>query len=110
MNLFKDNRKLEEGFKLQQIVDQSEVITMDALDVDDVEDSRGYCLLAGRFPGKRHHSKCATNGSLNITISFMKVWLIFKFETEASKASVLHGGLYFGFGRSLMLKINVLLF
>lgn len=55
MNLFKDNRKLEEGFKLQQIVDQSEVITMDALDVDDVEDSWGYCLLgyfAGRFPGK----------------------------------------------------------
>lgn len=42
VNLFKDNRKLDEGFKLQPFL-------------DDVEESWGYCLLgyfAGRFLDK----------------------------------------------------------
>lgn len=59
-----------------------------------------------RFPGKIVlHKMCNTWTVKYQYFVHESGWFIFKFENEASKASVLHGGPYFVFGRPLMLQI-----
>lgn len=109
VNLFKNNRNTDDYFQLHLVKDQADVITSNADDVDDVEESWGYCLVsyfASCFPGKT---------TLLLMCNLWKVecqrfvhksgWLIFKFKDEATRASVLHGGPYFVFERPLMLKV-----
>ncbi|KAL2511224.1 Uncharacterized protein Adt_16824 [Abeliophyllum distichum] len=109
INLFKDNRAFGEGLKLQTFKIDSEVLTLEESDLDNVELSWGYCLMgyfAGRFPGKTALLKLCD--SWNIQYKYYpheSGWLIFKFRNEEDRMSVLNGGPYFVFGRPLMLKI-----
>lgn len=108
MDFFKDNRKLEENIKLKTF-DQSEEVVLGELDEDNIEDMWGYGLVgyfAGRFSGKmallqlcdswKVDDKCYVHSS---------GWLVFKFETDVDRLSVLHGGPYLVYRRPLMLKV-----
>lgn len=109
INLFKDDRSPNEGFKIGSIEDQPDVITLEAVDVDNVDDSWGYCIVgyfAGRFRGKA--ALLLMYNSWKVEYQYFvhrSGWLIFKFKDEASRTSVIQGAPYFVFGRLLMLKV-----
>lgn len=55
VNLFKDNRKLEENIMLKPFVNHLDEVVFGDLDEDNIEDTWGYGLVGyfvGRFPGK----------------------------------------------------------
>lgn len=98
VTLFKDRKNIDERLKLHKVDGQPNKITLDANDVDDVEQSWGFCLVGyfiGSFPGKEAFVA-------NVLYQYFiheSGWLIFKFKGEASRAKVLHGGLYLVFDR-----------
>ncbi|XP_022880390.1 uncharacterized protein LOC111397618 [Olea europaea var. sylvestris] len=79
VNLFNDNRKMEENIKLKAFDNQSEEVVLGESDEDNIENTWGYGLVGG--------------------------WLVFKFEKDSERLSVLHGGPYLVYGRPLMLKV-----
>lgn len=101
VNLFKDNRNPGEGFQINSIEDQPDVITLDALDMDNVEQSVRYCLVgyfAGRFPGKMALLLMCNSWKVEFQYFVHRSgWLIFKFNDDASRTRVLQGGPYFVF-------------
>lgn len=57
VNLFKDNKNIDEGFKLKMIDDQPNIINVVDQEVNNVEKSWGFYLkghFAGRFLVRRH--------------------------------------------------------
>ncbi|KAL3839389.1 hypothetical protein ACJIZ3_023980 [Penstemon smallii] len=82
LNMFKNNRNLGQGIKLEAIKSTDEVVILEEEDVDDVEVAGGFCLV-GYFAG----------------------WLVFKFMSDDDRNKVLNEGPYFIFGRPLLLKI-----
>ncbi|XP_022843290.1 uncharacterized protein LOC111366827 [Olea europaea var. sylvestris] len=109
VNLFKDNRKPDEGTKLQTIDDLPEIVALEEDDVHEVEDAWGFSLVgyvAGRFPGKTALLQLCNSWKVNYKYSVhTSGWLIFKFENAEDRLNVLEGRPYFVFGRPLMLKI-----
>lgn len=96
VNLFEDNRSIDEGFKFCSIDDRPDEIVLEEGDVDNVEQAWGFCLVgyfAGRFPGKAALLRLCDSWKVDYQF-FVHAsgWLIFRFENEASRASVLHGG------------------
>ncbi|KAL3846330.1 hypothetical protein ACJIZ3_003733 [Penstemon smallii] len=82
LNMFKNNRNLGQGIKLEAIKSTDEVVILEEEDVDDVEVAWGFYLV-GYFAG----------------------WLVFKFMSDDDRNKVLNEGPYFIFGRPLLLKI-----
>ena len=54
VNLFKDNRNLGNGIKLQEVEVEGDLVQLDEEDVDEVDEAVGICLVGlftGKFPG-----------------------------------------------------------
>ncbi|KAJ8749677.1 hypothetical protein K2173_010097 [Erythroxylum novogranatense] len=106
-SLFWNNRDLTQGFRLEHIPADKEV-TILAEDRLELEKEWGYCLVGvftGRFPGMK-----AVEGLLSQWGVACKLipreggWLVFRFESDQARTSVLAGGPYVLYGKTLMLK------
>ncbi|XP_022878006.1 uncharacterized protein LOC111395991 [Olea europaea var. sylvestris] len=109
VNLFKDNRKMEDNIKLKPFHNQSDEVVLGDLDEDNIENSWGYGLVgyfAGRFPGKVALLHMCDSWKVNYKyFVHSSGWLVFKFETDVDRLSVLHGGPHLVYGRPLILKV-----
>ena len=108
VNLFRDNRNLGKGIKLDVVVEDGDMVLIEEEDVDVVEESWGYCLVgqfAGKFPGMAAVRSLREGWKVKCTHWFHRSgWIVFKFLSEEDRMSVLNGGPYFAYGRNLMLK------
>lgn len=110
VNLFKDNRKEDEGSKLQMIVDQLDKVI---LEVHDVEELWGYCLVgyfAKRYSGKWHYYKFTIYERLNINTSFIKVMVELQIRECGFKSKCVAFGSLFCLRKAVNVKNNVPLF
>ena len=108
VNLFKDNRNLGMGIKLDEWEDDGDLVLLEEDDVDVVEDAWGYCLVglfAGKFPGWTAVRKLREGWKVDCTHwRHRSGWLVFKFQSEEDRRKVLEGGPYFAYGSNLILK------
>ena len=108
VNLFKDNRNLGGGIKLDVVDSVDEILQIGEEDVDDVEEAWGCCLVgqfAGRFPGLAAVRTIVESWKIKCHHrTHRSGWIIFKFESNEDRMCVLNGGPYFIYGRNLMLK------
>ena len=108
VNLFKDNRNLGTGFKLNMVDSVDDILHLKDEDVDDVAEVWGFCLVglfSGRFPGMDAVRTIREGWKVECTHWIHRSgWIVFKFKSEEDRLSVLNGGPYFIYGRSLMLK------
>ena len=109
VNLFKDNRKVDNGYKLEEVVVEGDLVQLDEEDVYPVEEAVGICLVglfSGKFPGagavQRLWDGWKVGGKHWIHRSG---WILFEFGSEEDRLKVLKGGPYFAYGSNLMLKI-----
>jgi len=109
VNLFKDNRNVGIGIKLDEVDVEGDLVMLEEDDVDEVEKSWGFCLVghfAGRFPGVTAVRTITEGWKVKCTYRLHKSgWIIFRFKEEEDRLNVLNGGPYFAYGRSLLLKI-----
>ena len=109
VNLFRDNRNLGKGIKLDVVVEDGDMVLIEEKDVDVVEESWGYCLVgqfAGKFPGTAAIRSLREGWKVKCTNWIHRSgWIVFKFQSEEDRMSVLNGGPYFAYGRNLMLKL-----
>jgi len=108
VNLFKDNRNLGKGIKLAVVDSAEDIIQIEEDDVDDVEEAWGCCLVgqfSGRFPGMAAVRTIREGWKVKCKQWIHRSgWIIFKFDSQEDRLSVLNGGPYFIYGRNLMLK------
>ena len=108
VNLFKDNRNLGQGIRLEKWDSGDDMLQIDEEDVDDIEEAWGYCLVgqfAGRFPGMAAVRTIQAGWKVKCKHWIHRSgWIVFKFDTLEDRLSVLNGGPYFIYGRNLMLK------
>ena len=108
VNLFKDNRNLGKGIKLNMVDSVDDILHLKDEDVDDVEEIWGFCLVglfSGRFPGMEAIRTIRSGWKVDCNYWIHRSgWIVFKFKSEEDRLSVLNGGPYFIYGRSLMLK------
>jgi len=108
VNLFKANRNPSKGFSLQYLEDLPEIPEVKKEHALDVHTVWGYSLVgyfAGRFPGKAALLKLCDSWRVKYKYSaHSSGWLLFQFDNESSRDSVMDGGPYTVFGRPLMLK------
>jgi len=108
VNLFKENRNPTKGFSLQFMEDLPEIPEIRREHALDVHTVWGYSLVgyfAGRFPGKAALLKLCDSWHVKYKYSaHSSGWLLFQFDNESSRDSVMAGGPYTVFGRPLMLK------
>ena len=108
VDLFKENRNPSKGLALQFMEDLPDIPALKLEHAMDVHTVWGYSLVgyfAGRFPGKSALLKLCDSWHVKYKYSaHSSGWLIFQFDNEASRDSVLAGGPYTVFGRPLMLK------
>jgi len=108
VNLFKDNRNLGQGIKLNMVDSAEDMLHLKDEDVDNVAEIWGYCLVglfSGRFPGMDAVRTIREGWKVECHHWIHRSgWIIFKFKTEEDRLTVLNGGPYFIYGRSLMLK------
>lgn len=108
LNLFKDNRKVEENIKLKAFENQSKEVVLDELDEDNIKNTWGYGLVGyfvGRFSGKVALLQLCDSWKVSYKYYvYSSGWLVFKFEMDSERLRVLHGGPYLVYGRLLMLK------
>ncbi|KAI3463914.1 hypothetical protein Pfo_020577 [Paulownia fortunei] len=110
LDLFKDNRKINQGIKLNSVepTGEDEVIIVDQ-DLDKVEKAWGFCLVGyfvAKFPGKSALLQLCDSWNVKYKyFAHSSGWLVFKFDNEADRDKVLKGGPYFVFDRPLLLKI-----
>ncbi|KAI3467970.1 hypothetical protein Pfo_024633 [Paulownia fortunei] len=110
LNLFKDNRKISQGIKLSVVetIEDDDVI-LESQDLDDVEKAWGFCLVgyfAARFLNKITLVQLCDSWKVQYKyFVHISEWLIFKFKNAIDRDSVLNGGPYFVFGRSLLMKM-----
>jgi len=109
VNLFKDNRNLGKGIKLEEWEVDGDLVMLEEDDVDVVEEAWGYCLVglfAGKFPGMAAVRKLREGWKVNCTHwRHRSGWFVFKFQSEEDRRQVLEGGPYFAYGSNLILKI-----
>ena len=109
MNLFKDNRNPSKGIALEDREVEGDVVMLEEEDVDEVEEAWGHCLVgifAGRFPGMEAVRKLSEGWKVNCSQwRHRSGWIIFKFQSDEDRLSVLNGGPYFAYGSNLLLKI-----
>ena len=109
VNLFKDNRNLGKGIKLEAVDEDGDLVMIEEEDVDVVEEAWGYCLVgqfAGKFPGLVAVRNIREGWKVNCTHWIHRSgWIVFKFQSEEDRLKVLNGGPYFAYGRNLMLKL-----
>lgn len=108
VNLFKENRNPSKGFTLKFMDDLPEIPEVRREHALDVQTVWGYSLVgyvAGRFPGKSALLKLCDSWQVKYKYSaHSSGWLIFQFDNESSRDSVMLSGPYTVFGRPLMLK------
>jgi len=108
VNLFKDNRNLGKGIKLDMVDSVEDMLHITNEDVDDVAEIWGFCLVGqftGRFPGMDAVRTIREGWKVECKHWVHRSgWIVFKFTSEEDRLSVLNGGPYFIYGRSLMLK------
>jgi len=108
VNLFRDNRNVGKGFKLEEVETGEDVLQIEEDDVDNVEEAWGFCLVglfAGKFPGAAAVRTIMQGWKARCNHWIHRSgWIVFRFSSEEDRLSVLHGGPYFIYGRSLMLK------
>ena len=108
VNLFKDNRNLGKGIKLDVVDSCEDLLQIEEDDVDDVEEAWGCCLVgqfAGRFPGMAAVRTIQEGWKVKCQHwTHRSGWIVFKFESNEDRMCVLNGGPYFIYGRNLMLK------
>ena len=109
VNLFKDNRYGGDGYKLEEVVVDGDLVQLDEEDVGEVEEAVGICLVglfSGKFPGagavRRLWDAWKVKGKFWIHRSG---WILFEFCSKEDRMRVLNGGPYFIYGSNLMLKI-----
>ena len=106
VNLFKDNRNLGRGIKLDEVNVEGDLVTLEEEDVDVVEESLGYCLVghfAGKFPGLAAIRSIRDGWKVKCTYWPHRTgWIVFKFHSEEDRLEVLNGGPYFAYGLSLI--------
>jgi len=109
VNLFKDNRNVGKGIKLDAVDNEGDLVLLDDEDVDVVDETWGFCLVgyfAGRFPGMAAVQNIREGWKVNCTHWFHSSgWIVFKFTSDEDRMKVLHGGPYFAYGRNLLLRI-----
>jgi len=109
VNLFKDNRNLGNGIKLQKAEVEGDLVQLEEEDVDEVEVVLGICLVglfAGKFPGVGAVRRLREDWKVACTHWIHRSgWIVFVFQSEDDRLKVLNGGPYFAYGRNLMLKI-----
>ena len=109
VSLFRDNRNLDMGMLLEEKEVDGDLVSLEADDVDVVEEAWGFCLVglfAGKFPGWAAVSKLKDGWRVNCTQwRHRSGWLVFKFQSDEDRLKVLNGGPYFAYGSNLMLKI-----
>jgi len=109
VNLFKDNRNMGKGIMLEAVDGDGELIMIEEEDVDTVEEVWGYCLVgqfAGKFPGLVAVRNIREGWKVKCTYWIHRSrWIVFKFQSEEDRLTVLNGGPYFAYGVNLMLKI-----
>jgi len=108
VNLFKDNRNLDKGIKLEVVDSGEDMLQIEDADVDDIDEAWGCCLVgqfAGRFPGLAAIRSIREGWKVKCKHWIHRSgWIVFKFESHEDRLSVLNGGPYFIYGRNLMLK------
>ena len=108
VNLFKDNRNLGMGLKLDEWDVDGDLVMLEDDDVDIVEETWGYCLVglfAGKFPGWTAVRKLREGWKVNCTHwRHRSGWFVFKFQSDDDRRKVLEGGPYFAYGSNLILK------
>jgi len=109
VNLFKDNRNLGKGIKLEEWDVEGDLVVLEEEDVDVVEEVWGYCLVglfAGKFPGMAAVRILREGWKVNCSFWRHRTgWFVFKFQTDEDRRKVLEGGPYFVYGSNLLLKI-----
>ena len=107
-NLFKDNRNLGKGIKLDEWEVDGDIVMLEEDDVDVVEETWGYCLVglfAGKHPGVAAVRRLREGWKVNCTHwRHRSGWFVFKFQSEEDRRKVLEGGPYFAYGSNLILK------
>ncbi|KDP37580.1 hypothetical protein JCGZ_08271 [Jatropha curcas] len=105
--LFKDNRDLNQGFKLQK-VDVGDEVVLDEGDLINVEKTWGWCAVGsftGRFPGMRAVQSLVDSWGVPCKIlPHHRGWIVFCFETEEERTSIFASGPYTLYGKSLFLR------
>ncbi|XP_022857248.1 uncharacterized protein LOC111378308 [Olea europaea var. sylvestris] len=100
---------MEENIKLKPSENHLDELVLGESDEDNIENTWGYELVgyfASRFPGKVALLQLCDSWKVNYKyFVHSSGWLVFKFETDLERLSVLHGGPYFVYGRPLMLKV-----
>ncbi|CAH9071104.1 unnamed protein product [Cuscuta epithymum] len=107
-SLFRDNRALSNGLKLEYFPPTGEKLDFSHLQVPTLIEVWGFCLVghfSGRFPGLKAIHDMATKWGVQVDIkSHSKGWVIFKFKSEEDRLKVLTGGPYVLFGKTMFLK------
>ncbi|GFP90795.1 hypothetical protein PHJA_001223400 [Phtheirospermum japonicum] len=110
--LFPTNRAPSHGFKLSDLnlpEDEGDDVILKEEDIDRVEASWGYCLVgyfAAKFPGMATVYEIKRKWMVPCkALTHSSGWLVFKFNSEQDRDSVLNGGPYVIYGRPLLLKV-----
>jgi len=84
VNLFKDNRNMGKGIKLDEWEVDGDMVLLEEEDVDVVEDVWGFCLVglfAGKYPGMAAVHKLREGWKVNCSHwRHRSGWFIFKFQ------------------------------
>jgi len=108
VNLFKDNRNLGMGIKLDEWEVDGDLVMLEEDDVDVVEEAWGYCLVglfAGKSPGWTAVRKLKEGWKVNCAHwRHRSGWFVFRFQSDDDRRKVLEGGPYFAYGSNLILK------
>lgn len=113
-SLFAENRSPSQGYKLQNLEQQGDVILLDDEDIDDLSEAFGFALIgyiAGKSTGKQAIIQCCKSWNVNHQLHFHSSgWIVIKFDNEIDRNAVLEKGPYIIYGRPFLLKIMPELF
>ncbi|CAA0825250.1 Unknown protein, partial [Striga hermonthica] len=106
--LFANNRKPSNGLKLNYTKPTGNKVHLEKDDIDEVHKTWGYCLVGyftHRHPGREALMTICNSWKVKFEyIPDVNGWILFKFTTKEDRDSVLEGGPYTIYGRTLMLK------
>ncbi|KAG6489797.1 hypothetical protein ZIOFF_051076 [Zingiber officinale] len=108
-SLFKNNWKPTSGVSLEQYEAKGERLSFDFDDIDDIEDTMGFCLV-GCFMDKhpRRNEVYAIANQWRVPYKFFmhkSECVVYCFDTKEDRDGVLQGGPYFAFGVPIFLKL-----
>ncbi|KAL0420291.1 UNVERIFIED_CONTAM: hypothetical protein Slati_3052000 [Sesamum latifolium] len=105
--LFSTNRRVTTETKLEKFTVGNGTLTLEPTDLVNVRAKMGHCLVgyvAGKFPGLRAIRALAQLWGASFH-QHDSGWLIFRFARDEDRQRVMAGGLYFVYGRPILLKI-----